>query len=467
MKFIFVLLIFFTGFVSPVFADENAKDVKSVEDVKNTENSLKKKESEVITLTPVQILNISKKLIADKKYVDAKFLLTKTVFDVKELEIERLHLIATIDIAEGKIDDAIEIYKFILNYQPNISSIRLKLAELYLLKGAYYKAGYHFRLAAADKNLPKEVQSNVSMALYFIRQNKNWNFWFNFGAAPDNNINNATGGEQCLDTAFGVLCNQLAEKEKAIGFNVSFGGNYEFKLSDKWRLRNEFTVYTSRYDKSKYNDLYLSYVIGGKYIWQKGDVFSGLAFSKRWLGGSQYNKTFGGKFDLSYDFSKHISGTVGFYFTPTFYDDYSDVLNGNVYGVRTRLFYAFDSSKYLSFKYSFENENTKNDAYANKKMSYAIGLGMEIPYGFSLYLEPSIQYVDYDGERWTVMKNYTSDYVKESDVTRKYMLSLSNRNIKIWGFVPSLTYVYTDKSSNIWQKEYAKSTVEFTVNQNF
>ena len=457
MKFIFLLFIFFTGFTNPVFADETTKDEKA---------SLETKKSKVITLTPVQILNISKNLIADKKYDDARFLLTKSVFNVKELEIERLHLIATIDIAEGKIDDAIEIYKFILNYQPNISSIRLKLAELYLLKKAYYRAGYHFRLAAADKNLPKEVQNNVAMALYFIRQNKNWNFWFNFGAAPDNNINNATGGEQCIDTAFGVLCNQLAEKERAVGFNISFGGNYEFKLSDRWRLRNEFTVYNSLYDKSNYNDLYLSYVVGGKYIWQNGDVFSGLAFSKRWLGGEQYNRTFGGKVDLNYDFSKHISGALGFYFTPTFYNDYSDVLNGDVYGVRSRLFYAFDSSKYIVLKCGFEKEDTKSEGYSNIKKSYAIGLGMELPYGFSLYVEPSVQYVDYDGERYFV-KNMSYVPLKESDVTRKYTLSFSNRNIKFWGFVPSLTYVYTDKNSNIWQKEYSKSTVEFTVNQNF
>ncbi len=456
MKFIFILFVFIVNFALPVYAEDVAKNEKTFSE-----------EEKTIVLTPVQVLNISKKMIEDKKYAEAKFLLNKSVFNIKELEIERLHLIATVYILEEKIDDAIEIYKYILNYEPNISSIRLKLAELYLLKGAYYKAGYHFKLAASDRNLPKEVQNNIAMALYFIRQNKNWNFWFNFGAAPDNNINNATGGEQCLNTPFGIVCNQLAEKERAIGFNVSFGGNYEFKLSDKWRLRNEFTVYASEYDKSQYNDLYLSYVIGGKYIWKNGDVFPGITFSKRWLGGSEYNKSIGGKVDLDYDFTKSVSGAFGFYFTPTYYDDYSDILNGNIYGMRSRLFYAFDSSKYIMLKLGYEKENTKDKIYTNTKKSFAVGLGIELPYGFSVYLEPSVQYVDYAKERWFVNKNMENDFIEESDTTRKYALSLSNRNIKIWGFIPNLTYVYTDKSSNIWQKEYAKSTVEFTVNQNF
>lgn len=465
----FILSVIFCLFVfeTPVFAE----DVKSSENV--NEISLKsdkklQKDSETISLNPIQIINLAKKFIEEKNYAGARILLTKSPFNVKELEIERLHLIATLDVVEGKIDDAIEIYRFILDYQPNIPSIRLKLAELYLLQGSYYKADYHFRLAATDKTLPTEVQKNIAMALYFVRQNKNWNFWFNFGAAPDNNINNATGGEQCIDyngTGM-ILCNQLSDKEKAVGLNVSFGGNYEFKLSDRWRLRNEGIVYTSKYNKSEYDDLYLSYVFGGKYVWQRGDVFFGPTISRRWLDHQPYSRTFGGRVDLDYDFTKHLSGGISGYFTPTYYDDYSDILDGDVYGSRARLFYTFDSSKYLAFKIGYERENTKDKRYANVKKSYAIGFGAELGWGFSMYLEPSVQYVDYKAAQYFV-KDLDYVPIEESDVTRKYMLSLSNRNIKLWGFVPTITYVYTDKTSNVWQKEYSKSTVEFTVNQRF
>ncbi len=447
----FLFLFFSSGFV---LSADNVKD----EVVEN----------KTISLNYSQIINLAKKFMIEKNYDAARTLLTKSSFNIKELEIERLHLIASIDIAEGNIDDAIQIYRFILDYQPKISSIRLKLAELYLKQGSFYKADYHFRLAAADKDLPETVQENIAMALYFIRQNKNWNFWFNFGAAPDNNINNASGGEQCIDyngTGM-ILCNQLSDKEKAIGFNLSFGGNYEFKLSDRWRLRNEAVVYNSTYDKSEYDDLYLSYVIGGKYVYPKGDIFAAFTTSHRWLDHSHYNKTYGGKLDWNYDFTKHLSGGISSYFTPTYYDDYSDVLDGNVYGSRFKLYYTFDASKYLAFKIGYEKENTKADMYENTKHSYALGFGSELPYGFSLYFEPSILYTDYKGER-PVVKDLAFVYIKESDITKKYTLSLSNRKIKIFGFVPTITYVYTDKTSNIWQKEYAKSTVEFTVNQSF
>ncbi|MBR1544671.1 MAG: DUF560 domain-containing protein [Alphaproteobacteria bacterium] len=467
MKFLISFIVIFNFFTLPIYALDKVESSKTENTEKKVEadKNIVEKDGKII-LNPVQIINLAKKFIEDKNYDGARVLLTKSPFNVKELEIERLHLIATIDVAEGKIDDAIEIYRFILDYQPNIPSIRLKLAELYLYQGSYYKADYHFRLAATDKTLPEEVQKNIAMALYFVRQNKNWNFWFNFGAAPDNNVNNATGGEQCINYYGMILCNQLSDKEKAVGFNVSFGGNYEFKLSDRWRIRNEAVVYNSTYNKSEYDDLYLGYVIGPKYVWQRGDVFTGITMSRRWLDHQPYNKTLGGRIDLDYDFTKHLSGAISTYYTPTDYDDYGEYLDGDLRGVRTRLFYTFDASKYIALKFGYEKENTEERIYSNTKKSYGIGFGAELPYGFSMYLEPSILYTNYDKER-SVVKDYAFVDIKEKDITRKYALSLSNRNIKFWGFVPTLTYVYTDKSSNIWQKEYSKSTVEFTVNQRF
>jgi hypothetical protein len=63
--------------------------------------------------------------------------------------------------------------------------------------------------------------------------------------------------------------------------------------------------------------------------------------------------------------------------------------------------------------------------------------------------------LQYKGDRWTV-KDYEFKQVKEKDVTQRYSISISNRKIAIWDLVPTLTYSYTDKNSNIWQREYEK-----------
>lgn len=420
----------------------------------------------VVTMTHEQTLTFAQELIEKNKLEDAKKVLLLKPFQQKELEIERLYLLAQIATKENKIDKAIDIYYFILEHQPNISNIRFRLAELYLIRKDWIRADYHYRLALADKELPIVIQNRIKQALYYIRQNKNYNFWFNFGIAPDNNVNNTTSGEQCVMTMFGPMCNTLDDPEKDIGLNITVGGNYEFKLSDNWRIRNEALIYSLKYQDKKYDDIYLSYVLGLKYVYNKGDVFFGPTFSKRFLGHKAYNYTTGFMVDTGYDLTKQLNARLYLAYTPTHYDDYGDILDGDVKTARLRMFYALDSSKYLIFKTGYEYEKTKDKTYTNDRVNLALGFGADIPFGFHIYAEPSVLFTNYKGKRWTV-KDYEFKEVKEWDITQRYSVSLSNRKVSLWSLMPVLTYSYTDKKSNIWQREYQKSLIELSIQKRF
>lgn len=420
----------------------------------------------VVTMTHEQTLTFAQELVEKNKLEDAKKVLLLKPFQQKELEIERLYLLAQIATKENKIDKAIDIYYFILEHQPNISNIRFRLAELYLIRKDWIRADYHYRLALADKELPIVIQNRIKQALYYIRQNKNYNFWFNFGIAPDNNVNNTTSGEQCVMTMFGPMCNTLDDPEKDVGLNITVGGNYEFKLSDNWRFRNEALIYSLKYQDKKYDDIYLSYVLGLKYVYKKGDVFFGPTFSKRFLGHKSYNYTTGFMVDTGYDLTKQLNARLYLAYTPTHYDDYGDILDGDVKTARLRMFYALDSSKYLIFKTGYEYEKTKDKTYTNDRVNLALGFGADIPFGFHIYAEPSVLFTNYKGKRWTV-KDYEFKEVKEWDITQRYSVSLSNRKISLWSLMPVLTYSYTDKKSNIWQREYQKSLIELSIQKRF
>lgn len=419
----------------------------------------------IISMTHEQVLSFAKDLIAAGKLEDAKKALLAKPYDVRELEIERLYLLAQIATEQQNYDEAIDIYLFILDYAPDVANIRFRLARLYMLQKSWIRADYHFRLALSDKNLPLPVQHYIKQALYHIRQNKNWNFWVNFGIAPDNNINNTTAGEQCIWTIFGILCNTLDEPEKDIGYNISAGGNYEFKLSSQWRFRHEAFVSSSRYSDKKYDDIYLAYNTGLKYVYERGDVFFGPTFSKRWLAHTDYNYSAGLKFDTGYDLTKQLNVNLELSYTPTYYNEY-DMLDGDVKSIRMRFFYTLGASSYILFRTGYDYEKTKDVTYTNYRNSYALGFGSELPYGFHLYLEPSLLYTNYKGKRWTV-KDYYFQQIKERDITRRYAVSISNRKIAVWGLVPTITYSYTDKSSNIWQREYQKSLIELNIQKRF
>ena len=148
------------------------------------------------------------------------------------------------------------------------------------------------------------------------------------------------------------------------------------------------------------------------------------------------------------------------------YDEYGDWMDGQLYTVMPHIMYSLDATKYIVLRGIFERETAEVDAYANRKYGGSIGFGAEIPYGFHIYFEPYYSWVNYDGDRWVVKSN-TYKPVKEKDFLQRYSLSLSNNKFEVWGFVPTVTFGYTKKDSNVHAREYEKWTAEFTFQQRF
>lgn len=382
------------------------------------------------------------------------------------LEIERWFLLGQISARRGDYDTAIKIFRKILDDQPDLARIRFELAICYMKTGHWYRADYHLRLAMAGDNLPDDVRKMMSYYRYIVRQNKNWNVWFNFGAAPDNNVNQATGGTECVNTIFGPMCRELLEPESAVGFNFILGGNYEFKFGEHWRWKTDSNIYTNIYNKHKFDDLYISTSTGPRYVWNNGDVWLAGVVARRWYGWDEYNWSLGEKLDVNYDFTRKLSGGLSLRVLSNKYDEYGPWMNGQTYSANSRLSYSLGATKYIVLRGGIERDTAKDDVYANWRPNVGVGFGAALPYGFDIYLEPSFYWTNYDGERWVVEHG---DFTKKvaKDFNQRYSISLSNHKFDIWGFVPTFTVSYTRRDSNIWQREYDKYTAEFTFQQRF
>ena len=420
-----------------------------------------------ITLSEVEAVQVAGDLVAAGKYDSALQILTQIPqTNQTPIEIERWYLIAQIEQRKGNIDEAIRIYRKILDEQPDLTKIRYELALCYMNKKQWYRADYHLRLAMAGKNIPDDIKKRMLYYRYIARQNKNWNIWFNFGVAPDNNINQVAGGEECITTEWGTFCRQLPEPVSAVGYNLTLGGNYEFKLTDRWRWKSDANIYTNIYNKHDYDDLYLAAGTGPRYIWKNGDVWLAGVASQRWYGWDSYNHSYGGKLELNYDFTRRLSAGLTCRVTDNTYDEYGSWMNGQTYSAHLRTWYYLDTTKYIVWRGGIERDTARDDIYANWRYSAGLGFGFELPRGFRFYLEPSFIWSNYDGERW-IVKNETFTKLAEQDFTQRYSVSLSNNKIDVWGFVPTLTFSYTKRDSNIPNREYKKYTTEFTLHQRF
>lgn len=420
-----------------------------------------------VTLSELEAVQVAGDLVTAGKYDSALQILTQMPQTGQTpIEIERWYLIAQIEQRKGNIDEAIRIYRKILDEQPDLVKIRYELALCYMHKKQWYRADHHLRLAMAGKDIPDEIKQRMLYYRYVARQNKNWNVWFNFGAAPDNNINQVAGGEECVTNEWGTFCRQLPDPVSAVGYNLMLGGNYEFKLTDNWRWKSDANIYTNIYNKHDYDDLYLSTSTGPRFVWKNGDIWLAGVASRRWYGWDRYNWAYGGKLDLNYDFTRKLSTGVSFRIMDNTYDEYGDWMNGQTYSANLRTSYYLDTTKYIVLRGGVDRDTANDDIYANWRYSTGIGFGAELPWGFHVYLEPSFIWSNYDGERW-IVKNKTFTQLAERDFTQRYSVSLSNNKIDIWGFVPTLTFSYTKRDSNIPNREYEKYTTELTMYQRF
>jgi tetratricopeptide (TPR) repeat protein len=413
-----------------------------------------------------QTIALAQELVKKGNTADAKVILMAFPFPDPELEKERLFLLGQCYMQEKQYSEAIKVFRFLLDRDPSLSRIRLELALAYMGDKSWYRADYHLRLVASDKELPDDVKKGISGLLYAVRKNKNWNAWVNFGVAPDNNANGAVGGQECISTIFGILCRQLPEPEKVMGYNLGFGGNYEFKLSEQWRLKNDFALFGNFYDKSKYDSLYLMASSGPKYVYSKGDVWAALTYSKRYLSHRPFSDSIGGRIETNYDFSNRFSGGLSLSHFQNFYSGLGEILNGHTNGISGRLFYALTPSIFSTFRTGIEKEYTKEEMYSSIRYNSAVGFGAELPWGFRAYIEPSLIFIKYDSPR-TIIKDMWFEEIREQNIINRYAISLSNNNIEFYDFVPNFTYSYTNQSSNVPNRDYGKHTIALTLQRRF
>ena len=123
--------------------------------------------------------------------------------------------------------------------RPDLVRVRLELARAFFLKGEDGLAKEHFERVLAG-NPPAGVALNVNRFLAQIRARKRWSVRVGAALAPDSNVT-ARSGERTilLDTQFGRLpfTYQGDKPRSGIGIALWAGGEYQYPVNPRWRLR--------------------------------------------------------------------------------------------------------------------------------------------------------------------------------------------------------------------------------------
>ncbi|MDR2925468.1 MAG: surface lipoprotein assembly modifier [Azoarcus sp.] len=385
----------------------------------------------------------------------------------EEVRTEAAFQVGQLLVRRGRYREAASFYIDILNRRPDLPRVRLELARAYFLDKNYPDATFQFELLKGGK-LPPEVIANVDAFLDRIRRQKNWTFNFGMSPVSDSNINQASGGQECMDISAyglgsGVWCNPL-EKESGIGLNLNVNLDWFKRLSQDWGLRTSVGLYALEYKGGEFDDYMLHAALGPRYLWANGEASLQPTFRKRWYAGKAYREEYGLRLD-----GRQILGRVildsGASFDKISYDNaYVDsLLRGHAWSTRLRARYILNDRTFVQAGADFLREDAKEAAYANDNWTGSLGAYRALPQGFSLFVEASFTRSRYQAQQlYADQDNRIAEAVRR-DGTLGLYVSLSSNRFERYNLTPILRYSHTHRRSNIWSHEYRRNRLDFLL----
>ena len=418
-------------------------------------------ETEVPARQPIPaelLLEAARAALAKDAVDDAEFLLEGVrpgEGDVDELDFLR----GSIALKRGDWQAAIGRFRAMLARDPNLLRVRLDLALAYFNAGEDSSAAYHFRQALGAEDLPAAARAKALTFLELIRRRKTWSVSGSLALAPDSNINNATSAR--LIELFGLPA-QLSEdarESSGVGVIANISGGYEARLAPDLRFRTAGSLQTRTYGQSEFNDRTVSFRAGPRFFFERFDLRPELTVQGRHLGGETYSRSAGVK--LSSDWlvapAWRLNGSVGMERVAyeTFLGD------GTIVAATLGLAHAYGQATVLRANAAFRRESLDRDAYSWREYIVDLSASRELPAGFVVSGGPSYRWRAYDGPLLSLSR------VPREDETWAARITVSNRHIAWYGFMPEITVRFEERDSNVALYDYARSVAELGVVRTF
>jgi hypothetical protein len=187
-------------------------------------------------------------------------------------------------------------FRRILDRNPRLLRVRLELARTLFMEKKDEQADYHFRLAAAE-DPPVQVTRNIVRFRDAIRARRSWRFNFNFGLAPDSNINSATDRESVDIYGLPFQLNPDGRAQSGIGQFV--GADASLRLNRSGSVPVYLAGYGRlvRYGDDRFDDSYVGAEAGPELQIAGGQLRATATGFMRWYGKRPLVASFGTHLD--------------------------------------------------------------------------------------------------------------------------------------------------------------------------
>ncbi|VWX59923.1 surface lipoprotein assembly modifier [Sphingorhabdus sp. 109] len=411
-----------------------------------------------LRITPQQLLAQAEALVQQRNY-QAALPLVDALGQVPELQMQQQFLAGYIAIETGDLKGAIRKFRSILDENPGQTRVRLELARAYLLTGKEASADYHFRLAQNDENLPDEIARTIRNTRSILRDKRIWRFSFDFGFAPDSNINGATDAES-IDINFGPIklplqLDDSARERSGIGQTAGFSGGVRVKASDRLALLFDADSKIVNYKGKASDDIVIQVAAGPELrIARYSSVSLQAVGLQRWYGGRLATREYGGR--VGYQQALSEGQRVGVELDARRTESQlSNSYSGWQLGANATYEHLVGKSLIASASLFARRDLLNADGFSSVNYGVNLGLGGELPLGLNAGVSASVSRSEFDAPLLLYSTEKRQDW---RGFARAYM---GSRKIRFLGFSPSVDYVYSRVDSNYDLYEMSRHRVNF------
>jgi len=411
-------------------------------------------------MTAPQLLAETEKLVLARRFDDARLMLA-ALAHAPELTMERHFLEGYVAAETGDLNVAAKEFRAVLRDRPDMTRARLELARVLTLQGKDSAADHHYRLAAEAHDLPPEIEKTIRDSRAIIRSRRNWYFNFDFGLAPDSNVNGATSAS-AVDTTLQyngkpveLALSPDARRKSGIGQTLGLQGGVRLRLDNGMAMVIDGDGQVINQPGKSADDVSALLAAGPELTMKNGARIGIQAVGVvRWYGGKTAQKGGGVRLNYQRDLAagQRINLRIDARHTES---DFAKDYGGWQFGGSGTYERVINRSMVASVSAFARREDLRSPAYSSVELGANAGIGGELPYGLNGGLSAGISRALFDAPIWLLSSEPRRDWRLNG---RAY---LGLRSIRVLGFSPSFTYSYTRNASNVGLYDTTRHRFQF------
>ena len=354
------------------------------------------------------------------------------------------------------LDEAIAAFRSILIRRPDLVRIRLELALAFYLKEDDSLAREHFERALVGRP-PAALAANVQRFLTIMRARKRWNGYFGFSVSPDTNINAASDAEIIYIQGLPFRRGQQGRVSSGLGIVGWGGGEYQFPLAQRWRLRTGLNVNHREYKGRQFDQTFVGGYAGPRWLFSRNTEMSLLAtVSQRWFGQYSFNYDYGARLEVQHRVYAGLRLSGRALWSDRKYQQ-QKFLEGPLMVFSLGANYVPFPIMQVNALVGYQQQEAVANRWDSAGYWTQVGTNVALPWGFTVGLSAEFRWTDYKAGWFPFLGDNTTP---RKDQTRILSATLLNRAITVFGFSPQVAFSNQVRTSNAQLWDFKRNLVE-------